>query len=281
MLHRIAGLIATVLLATAIPAEAGQTQANVRVYTLDCGRIEFKDLGMFSDTGEYDGKPGALVEPCFLIRHPKGDLLWDAGLGDHFAATSGGEEVRPGIRAIVDAPLLAQLKQIGVTPTDIEFLSFSHFHWDHTGNANAFTQSTWLLSRREVEALEGPHLPPSVKPETLSGRQQAKVELIDLDRDVFGDGAVKILRANGHTAGHQVLQLKLANTGTVILSGDLFHTRANFEQERMPVFNDSRGETLGSIDRIKRILKNTNGRLVIQHDPEDFKALPKIPAYLD
>src|SRR5688572_4953360 len=229
MLHRIAGLIATMLLATAIPAEAGETHANVRVYTLDCGRIEFRDLGMFSDTGEYDGKPGALVEPCFLIRHPKGDLLWDTGLGDRFAATPDGGEVQPGIRAIVDAPLLAQLKQMGVAPEDIEFLSFSHFHWDHTGNANAFTQSTWLLSRREVEALEGPHLPPAVKPETLTGRQQAKVELIDLDHDVFGDGAVKILRANGHTAGHQVLQLKLAKSGTVILSGDLFHTRANFE----------------------------------------------------
>ncbi|HEY1139115.1 MAG TPA: N-acyl homoserine lactonase family protein [Lysobacter sp.] len=279
MLQRIAVLIATALLATM--AQAAEPSANVRVYALDCGRIEFKDLGNFSDTGEYDGKPGTLAEPCFLIRHPKGDLLWDTGLGDHFAATPGGAEVRPGVRAIVDTRLIAQLKQIGVAPADIEFLSFSHFHWDHTGNANAFTRSTWLLSRREVDALEGPHLPPNVKPDTLSARTQAKVELVDLDRDVFGDGTVKILRANGHTAGHQVLQLKLAKAGTVILSGDLFHTRENYEQDRMPVFNDSRGETLGSIDRIKRILKNTNGRLVIQHDPGDFQALPKIPAYLD
>ncbi|KQY51744.1 N-acyl homoserine lactonase family protein [Lysobacter sp. Root494] len=281
MPHRIALLIATALLATAVPAQAAKAPATMRVYALDCGRIEFKDLGNFSDTGEYDGKPGTLAEPCFLVRHPKGDLLWDTGLGDHFAATPGGEEVRPGVRAIVDRPLIAQLKQLGVAPADIEFLSFSHFHWDHTGNANAFAQSTWLLSRREVDVLESPHLPPNVKPDTFSARTQAKVDLIDLDRDVFGDGTVKILRANGHTAGHQVLQLKLAKAGTVILSGDLFHTRENFEQERMPVFNDSRGETLGSIDRIKRILKNTNGRLVIQHDPGDFKVLPKIPAYLD
>src|SRR3546814_11673184 len=86
----------------------------------------------------------------------------------------GGGEGRPGVRAIVDTPLLAQLKRIGVTPTDIEFLSFSHFHWDHTGNANAYTSSTWLLSRREVEALEGPPPPPNVNPGTLSGRRQAK-----------------------------------------------------------------------------------------------------------
>lgn len=281
MLRTTAALVAALLMGTATNVLAAEPPADVRMYSFDCGRIEFKDLGMFSDTGEYDGKPGMLVEPCFLVRHPKGDLLWDAGLGDRIAATPGGEETQPGVRAIVDTPLLAQLQQIGVTPADIEFLSFSHFHWDHTGNANAFARSTWLLSRREVEALEGPQLPTGVKPDTLSGRKQAKVELIDLDRDVFGDGTVRILRANGHTAGHQVLVLELPKSGTVVLSGDLFHTRENFEQDRMPVFNDSRGETLGSIDRIKRILKNTDGRIVIQHEPKDFEALPKIPAYLD
>jgi glyoxylase-like metal-dependent hydrolase (beta-lactamase superfamily II) len=121
----------------------------------------------------------------------------------------------------------------------------------------------------------------NVKPENLSGRKQAKVELIDLDRDVFGDGTVKILRANGHTAGHQILVLKLPKSGTVILSGDAVHTRENYEQGRMPVFNYARGETLASMDRIRRILANTHGRLIIQHEPKDFEALPKIPAYLD
>lgn len=281
MFRRTAALVAALLAIHIAPVLAAEPPATVRVYALDCGRVEFADLGMFSDTGEYDGQSGALAESCFLVRHPKGDLLWDTGLGDHVAATPGGVEVGPGVRAVVDTLLLAQLERIGVAPADIEFLSLSHFHWDHTGNANAYTRSTWLLSRLEVEALEGPRLPPGVKPATLSGRTQARVELVDLDRDVFGDGTVRILRAHGHTAGHQVLQLKLARAGTVILSGDLFHTRENFEQDRTPAFNDSRGETLASMDRIKRILRNTHGRLVIQHDPRDIEAMPRIPAYLE
>src|SRR5271169_4577859 len=57
--------------------------AELRLYALDCGHADFKDMGGFSDTGEYDGRPGEIAVPCFLIRHPKGDLLWDAGLGDH------------------------------------------------------------------------------------------------------------------------------------------------------------------------------------------------------
>ena len=75
--------------------------------------------------------------------------------------------------------------------------------------------------------------------------------------------------------------LRLPKSGVVILSGDLFHTRQNFDRGLMPVFNYSRGETLGSIDRIRRILKNTAGRLIIQHDAKDFDALPKSPQFLD
>ena len=272
--------LALALLPT-LSASAAPATDSLRLYALDCGRIQFDDLGNFADTGEYDGHPGELVGSCFLIRHPKGDLLWDTGLGDRHANKPGGEQPRPGMRFFVDKPLLAQLKDIGVTPADVDYLAFSHFHYDHTGNANAFAASTWLLSRREVDALEGTPPPTAVNIDNLSGRKQAKVELIDLDRDVFGDGSVKILRANGHTAGHQVLMLKLQKAGVVILSGDLYHTRENFEQGRMPGFNHSRGETLGAMDRIQRILKNTNGRLIIQHEPKDISALPKIPAYLD
>jgi N-acyl homoserine lactone hydrolase len=279
--HRRVGWALLALLMPLLPLSAAAAPAveSLRLYAIDCGRIHFDDLGAFSDTGEYDGQPGDLVATCFLIRHPKGDLLWDTGLGDRLAGKT--EEPRPGFRLSVDKPLLGQLQRLDLTPADVEFLSFSHFHYDHTGNANAFAQSTWLLSRREVDALDGTPPPVSVKADTLSARKQAKVELIDLDRDVFGDGSVKILRANGHTAGHQVLMVKLPKAGTVILSGDLFHTRENFEQSRMPVFNHSRGETLGSIDRINRLLKNTRGRLIIQHEPEDFAALPKFPAYLE
>lgn len=263
------------------PVFALDQPAGVRLYTLDCGRIQFDDLGMFSDTGEYDGKAGEMTAPCFLIRHPKGDLLWDAGLGDRLAGKAEGELVEPGLRFIVGKSLRAQLDELGLTHGDVDYIAFSHLHLDHTGNASAFTKATWLLNRREIAWAESGPMPGVVALDHLTARKQAKVELIDLDHDVFGDGSVKILRTAGHTVGHQVLQLTLPKSGTVILSGDLFHTRENYQKSRIPVFNDSRGETLGSIDRIHRLLKNTKGRLVIQHEPADIAALPALPGYLD
>jgi hypothetical protein len=35
------------------------------------------------------------------------------------------------------------------------------------------------------------------------------------------------------------------------------------------------------MSRIETIIKNTHGRLIVQHDPRDYQTLPKPPAYLD
>jgi N-acyl homoserine lactone hydrolase len=254
---------------------------EVRLYTLDCGHATFQDMSSFSDTGEYDGKSGEIAAPCFLIRHPKGDLLWDLGLGDHFAAAPDGSDVAPGVHVVVRTTLVAQLQALSLTPKDIRYIAFSHLHWDHTGNANAFPDSTWLMNSTELAA--GSVMPPpgGVLPETWNAIKNAKTVAVDGDYDVFGDGSVVILRAPGHTPGHQVLKLKLAKSGTVILSGDLWHQRVSRDFKRVPTFNANRADTLASMARVETLLKNTNGRLIVQHDLKDYDALPKPPAFLD
>ena len=67
----------------------------------------------------------------------------------------------------------------------------------------------------------------------------------------------------------------------MLLSGDLYHTLENRKQRRMPVFNHSRADTLASMDRIERIVKNDHARFVIQHAPESFASMPTFPAYLE
>jgi len=273
--------IAAVLLATAAsaPARAADPVQSVRLYALDCGRIHLKDKGIFSDTFEYDGKSVDMVDPCWVIRHPKGTLLWDTGLGDKMAESKGGVDFELG-HMQVDVTLLDQLKAIGLTPADITYLSFSHTHFDHTGNANEFPDATWILNRKEIEwAQNSPG--PVVNLDTFNAYLNAKTQMIDGDYDVFGDGTVSILKTPGHTPGHQSLMLKLRKAGTVIISGDLFHLRDNYRFRRVPPFNVNRADTLASIDRIDTILRETKGRLIVHHDSQDFKALPAFPKYLD
>lgn len=272
------GVLGLLLSLSAIAADKAAAPASLRLYVMDCGRIDVTDMGWFSDTGEYDGKAGTMSVPCFLIRHPKGDLLWDAGLGDELVALPDGRQPYPQIHESAKTALAEQLQRIGLSVDQIDFFAFSHAHADHTGNANALRHATWIVNRKELDGLA---TTPGVRPELLSAREQAKLKLIDGDDDVFGDGSVMLLRTPGHTPGHQVLQLKLRKAGPLILAGDLYHTRDNYKFRRVPRINVSRADTLASFDRIDRIVRNTRALVIVQHAPEDIASLPGFPAYLD
>ena len=253
---------------------------ELRLYVLDCGRLEFQDLGPFSDTGEYDGHAGSLAEPCFLVRHPKGNLLWDSGLGDKYAGHPEGVNL-PAYRAVVRKTLEGQLKDLRLAFADIDYFAFSHAHADHLGNADKLGSATWIVNPKELAWAQSTPAPPRTNAALLAARKPENTLPISGDFDVFGDGTVRILAAPGHTPGHQILLVNLLKQGAILLSGDLYHTRENREARRMPVFNVSRADTLASMDRIERILRNARARLIIQHSMDDFDSLPHAPEYLD
>lgn len=270
--------VASGLEAANVPARlATPTVPGLHLYTLDCGRVHLPDMGMFSDTGEYDGHPGTLVAPCFLVVHPKGTLLWDTGLSDTLAG-QGPVQMDGGVVLQVDRSLQSQLQMIGVQR--IDNLAFSHYHFDHTGNAGAFRDAQWLVNRLELDAaLSKPNA--FISADDIRPSRQTPIVNLEGDHDVFGDGSVRILRAPGHTDGHQVLMVSLMHHGPVILSGDLYHTRENRHYQRVPAFNANRADTLASMNRIETLARNYGARIVIQHDPQDFASLPALPASLD
>ena len=49
--------------------------------------------------------------------------------------------------------LKAQLAEVGYSPSDITYLALSHYHYDHTANANEFAASTWLVRQAERDAM--------------------------------------------------------------------------------------------------------------------------------
>jgi glyoxylase-like metal-dependent hydrolase (beta-lactamase superfamily II) len=270
----------------ALARQPTESAMQLRLYVMDCGSMTITDMGLFSDTGKYDGQSGLLVDPCFVIRHPKGILLWDTGLGDALV----GHDVPPnadGVALHVERSLMEQLQQAGIAAADIKFLAFSHFHVDHTGNANAFSAATWILNRAEMDWALGTPTPPIVVPATFSAYHGAHTLIIDGDHDVFGDGLVRILKTPGHTPGHQVLLVKLAKAGPVLLSGDLYHLRADRPTgpgaagAQVMLVNVNRADTLASMDRVESLLRSLHARLIVQHDPEDYRKLPKSPDYLE
>jgi len=82
------------------------------------------------------------------------------------------------------------------------------------------------------------------------------------NHDVFGDGTVVIKSTPGHTPGHQSLFLKLANTGNVLLSGDLYHYPEEITYKKVPNFDTDGEQTAKSREAIETFVKQNQAQAV-------------------
>ena len=87
--------------------------------------------------------------------------------------------------------------------------------------------------------------------------------------------------APGHTPGHQVLYLNLADHGPMLLAGDLYHFSENREFRRIPIFNYDVKQTRASMDAFEAFAKEKQAKVYLQHSIEDFEKMPKAPNYLN
>jgi N-acyl homoserine lactone hydrolase len=284
MLKRLALLAAISVLAACQQQAPEPAAPDVRLYAMDCGRAAFSNVDMFADDGSFAGQSRTLVDPCYLIRHPSGDLIWDTGFPDAVAGMEGGLQLQEmGAHVTMESTLVEQLAQLELTPGDVEFVSFSHAHGDHTGNGNLFASSTWIVDPDERTYLFRPEARADVQSfSAYSQLENAQTQLIEeASYDVFGDGSVVIYQAPGHTPGHAVLLVRLPNAGGVLLTGDMYHLAESRERRTVPRFNVDRAQTLASMDLVERLATENNALVIRQHVQEDFDALPRFPEALN
>ena len=256
-------------LALVLAAPAAAQAPSVQLWRLDCGSLDIDDLGAFSDTGLYAGQRKTLVASCYLIRDGDRYLLWDAGLD---GALAGKPKDKEG--SLLKEKIVAQLARIGVRPEAINFVGVSHYHYDHTGQLPDFAKSTLLIGKGDWNVAQNwPAAKARFAPWLGGG---SKVEPVEGDKDVFGDGKVTMLDLPGHTEGHHGLLVQLAS-GPVLLSGDQYHFTEQVKNRGVPSFNVNRADTLASMDRFDRLAANLKAKVIIQHEPDDVAKLPAFP----
>jgi N-acyl homoserine lactone hydrolase len=259
-----------------------------RLYIFDCGILGNLDTKRFGLNKE-EVPVNSLFVPCFLIVHQKGILIWDTGMVADSAWKPTGNPVThrielPGINREVTLkrPLKAQLVELGYTPADIKYLALSHYHYDHTANANDFASATWLVRREERDSMFSATPPGVTNPSSYSALRNSKTIILKNDEhDVFGDGTVIIKSAPGHTPGHQVLFVKLAKTGSILLSGDLYHFPEQRKLDRVTIFDFNANQTRSTRVALEAFLKKTGAQLWIQHDFAGNTGLRKSPGYYE
>ena len=190
--------------------------------------------------------------PClaFVLRHPTaGVLLVDTGLGRGF-----------------DRRLLGR----GVDPSAVETVLMTHLHVDHTSGMGGLEHARFWISEREWKAAHGRlAITTGVIPKHLPGDD--RVELVEGEVDVLGDGSVRLLPTPGHTPGHMSVLVRTAR-GDVLLAGDAAYTLRNVRDQSLPLINASADRYRASLAKL-RAFADAGVPVVPSHDPDAYKAL--------
>jgi glyoxylase-like metal-dependent hydrolase (beta-lactamase superfamily II) len=223
----------------------------------------------FSDTFAY--KPDMSLTftfSCYVIKHGDEYMVWDTG----FAPGSNANAPKVGI--------VERLAEVKVKPEQVKYVGISHFHADHTGQLSPFANATLYIGKGDWDGITA--VPPMTGANAAGFKDwmggARKVEPLTLDKDVWGDGKVVVMRTPGHTPGHSSLLVRLSSGKNFILTGDAAHFHENYESNGVPAFNYDRAQTVASMERIKKIAANLDATVIIQHDLRDIGKLPAFPA---
>ena len=255
--------------------EKGKVKITLHVF--DGGDIIVNNLELFSEDTTYHKQSKKFANAYYVISHPKGNLMWDAGLPENLVGLPEPYTVPSGAFTISRKDsLVNQLKSINLTIDDFKYIALSHSHFDHIGHANALKNATWLVQENEYDFFTNDSA--KIKRADIYDKLKdlKNIKKLHGDFDVFGDSTVVIKSMPGHTIGHQALYLNIGLKNPILLTGDLYHFEENRTYQRAPIFNYDINQTKKSMETFETFTKANNADVYIQHSPADFEKLKQL-----
>jgi glyoxylase-like metal-dependent hydrolase (beta-lactamase superfamily II) len=178
--------------------------------------------GSFGDKREF-------VMTAVLVKHPRGDLLIDTGFGRHIDAHF--RTLPYPFRAMTSytklKPAADQLDQAGYDRKALRAVILTHAHWDHVSGIPDFPETpVWVPAEERTFIREGGRIVDLVR--SFAGVHYEEYgfeggQYLGFPRshDVYGDGAVVIVPAPGHTPGSVIVFLTLPTGKRYAMVGDL------------------------------------------------------------
>ena len=279
----------------AMTTAQAESPAGMKLYAFSSGSMKL-GKGFLQNLAPMEPKIQVPIG-FFVIKHPKGNVLFDTGNNDKLITDS---TYWGKLASVFEAKMTpedaidAQLAKIGLKPDDIKYVVVSHMHLDHGGNVGKFPNSTLIIQDDELtfamfpdEPFAGGYIPgdAQVLRSPVGTSKPSLMEMVRLegDYDIFGDGSIVVHRSRGHTKGSQMLVVRLPKAGTTILTGDAAYFRDNVEKNLIPnivLAYDPAGIVKG-YNWIRRMMATENANFFTAHDPDAFKAMKKAPEFYE
>jgi len=219
--------------------------------------------------------------PMFLVETDQGYILVDTGMNPDVmedAAEAWGKELAEAVppEMTEENDVRNCLDKLGLKPKDIKYVINSHFHHDHVGGNRFFTESEFIVQKAEFRFAQYPDNWYANRYLKKDFDYPLNYRLVEGDTEVVP--GVHVLLINGHTPGHQSTVLyDVPDAGTMIFSHDAIYMRENIEKDLAPGICWNGDLAVVNMHRLMNLAKREDAEIIVSHDLEYFKTLPKSP----
>lgn len=218
----------------------------------------------------------------WVVEHPEGIIVVDTG--ETAATAEPGyfprwhPYFRLGVREWVsqEEEVGPQLRQLGISPTDVRWVIMTHLHTDHAGGLHHFPESEILVGRAEYEAASG-----------LTGRMRGylnnrwprwfKPHLVEMQPNALGpfprsltlteSGDVHLVPTPGHAPGHLSVIVD-RDDRTYFLAGDTSYTEQLMLRQIVDGVAPDEAAARQTLKRILRYVQEQPTVYLPSHDPD-------------
>ena len=290
-----------------LPLPKGRDGATVRLYPFLVATSRAPKAYLHKESGRLAtlhalgvgiGSDGRVEIPivAFLVEHPTaGKILIDTGFHPSVAVDPkqnlgrlSAQAFKPQMEASDAVP--AQLRGLGIEPSEIRTVVMTHLHVDHASAMSEFPAATFVFSRQEWEAattVSRPAIHGYVRRQFDHAFDYRWIDFEtsrDVDSyatfgravDLFGDGSVRLVYTPGHTLGHLSVVLRLSGR-EALLTADAAYTRHAIDTGHRPWRAEDDHLFGRSLREIQIYAEQTPDALIVPgHDMEAWRGLSPV-----